>query len=126
MRFSVGWLMVFVAYTGVGIPAFRLHPSLGCLVAGVLCLALIRTFGLIDRSRALGLVMRPWRVALKFVESLVCSFIILVASLLPGCCLILPHNNSASGSGHDFEPDAANIAAAIVTVLLAIPVATFL
>jgi hypothetical protein len=80
--------MVVVVLASLCLAAFRLHPSLGCFVTAVFCLAIIRTFGTIDRLGAIGSSMSLSKVIRTFIASVVVALTILVVSLLPGLCLM--------------------------------------
>lgn len=84
MRLSVRRIMALALMAGVSLAAARLHPALGCFTAAASGLALIRTFGKIDRS----LKMDSSEVIGTFFASVAVSTTIIVTSIMPGICLL--------------------------------------
>ncbi len=84
MRLSIRRMMIGMVFVGVALAAARVHPALGCFTAAVSCLALVRTFGILDRPGLLP----PWRTLAVLLKSVVVAVTIMVVALLPGLCLL--------------------------------------
>jgi hypothetical protein len=88
MRITVRRMMVVIAVAGLCFATFRIHPSLGGLVASVFCLSLMRIFGTIDRSQARGTPMRCAEVVRISVGSALIAATFLLASLIPSVFIV--------------------------------------
>ncbi len=79
-RFTITRMMGLTACVGVGLAAFRVHPSLGSFVTCVLLLAPIRTFEISDRCRAGGVPLSASRWAITLAGSLAVASVLLTLS----------------------------------------------
>jgi hypothetical protein len=85
-RLTVRRLLVGVAFGCLSLALFRLHTVLGILAFSMTCMALIRTYEIIDRASAAGWAIPPSRLALTFLASATVVSVILVGSFLPAMC----------------------------------------
>ena len=85
-RLTVRRLMVGVAFACLSLALFRLHPVLGIFAFSMTCMALVRTYEIIDRTLSEGRAIPPSRLALTFLASATVVSVILVGSFLPAMC----------------------------------------
>ena len=85
-RLTVRRLMVGVAFACLSFALFRLHPVLGIFAFSMTCMALVRTYEIIDRTLSAGSAILPSRLALTFLNSATVASLILVGSFLPAMC----------------------------------------
>jgi hypothetical protein len=85
-RLTVRRLMVGVAFACLSLALFRLHPVLGIFALSMTCMALVRTYEIIDRIPSERRTILPSRLALTFLNSATVASLILVGSFLPAMC----------------------------------------
>ena len=85
-RLTVRRLMVGVAFACLSLALFRLHPVLGIFAFSMTCMALVRTYEIIDRTLSEGRAIPPSRLALTLLTSATVASLILVGSFLPAIC----------------------------------------
>ncbi len=85
-RLTVRRLMVGVAFACVSLALFRLYPVFGIFAFSMTCMALVRTYEIIDRTSSEGRAIAPSRLVLTFLASAFVVSVILVGSFVPAIC----------------------------------------